>query len=478
MQLRKKDYLWSYIGFFLSLVANIILTPFIMYFLDDDSFGLWSVFQSLAAITTLFDFGFATTFSRNINYCWNGAVKLERTRATYSNSDEPNFLLMKKAISACKTVFLVISLLALVIMLLIGTPYIAHISKGTTIEGSVPIISWMIYTVAIFLNIYFGYYGSFLRGVGDISDANIATVIAKLVQIIVTVVFLWLGFGLIGTSVAYLSYGTLYQQIARKRFYSYKGIGKGLKSVKVKIPFTEIKEMFMIVWHNAWREGVVSLSNYLANQACTVICSLYMPLSQTGAYSLAVQLGMAVSQISATMYTANQPVLQSAYIRNEKNSMRKTMSLIIFTYVSLNMLGLVAVVLIGLPVLKLIKPDLALGTALMITIGIYQFMLKFRNCYTSYFSCTNRIPYVKAFLISSVGCVVLALIFLGGFKWGVWGLVVAQILSQGVYNVWAWAQKAHLEMKLSFSETLTLGLSETKKMVSGFLSKGGHINEK
>lgn len=471
MQLKNKDYIWSYIGVILSLVANIVLTPFTMYFLDEDSFGLFSVFQSLAAITTLFDFGFATTFSRNINYCWNGATKLEKTEVTYSNSEEPNFLLMKKTISACKVVFLVISGCAFIIMATIGSFYIEHIAKGTSVEESVSLTSWLIYSIAIFLNLYFGYYGSFLRGVGDISDANIAIVIAKMAQIILTVVLLWAGLGLVGTSIAYLSYGVLYQQIAKRKFLIYKGIGSRLKSITVKIPFSEICEMFIVVWHNAWREGIVSLSNYLANQACTVICSLYMPLAQTGAYSLAVQLATAVSQISATMYTANQPVLQSAYIKNEKEKMKSTMSLIVFTYVILNVLGLAAVLIVGLPILKLIQPELALGRGLMFAIGAYQFILKFRNCYTSYFSCTNRIPYVRSFLISSIGCTFLAFIFMGIFRWGVWGLVVAQIISQGVYNAWAWMQKAHREMELTISETWSYGFRETNNMIKAFFKK-------
>ncbi|MCI6709812.1 MAG: hypothetical protein MR568_23295, partial [Eisenbergiella massiliensis] len=94
VKLTNKDYIWSYIGVFLSLFSSIIMTPFVVYFLDGEQYGLWGVFQSLAAITTLFDFGFATTFARNINYCWNGAGKLEKTGGMFSEQSEPNFYLM------------------------------------------------------------------------------------------------------------------------------------------------------------------------------------------------------------------------------------------------------------------------------------------------------------------------------------------------------------------------------------------------
>ena len=103
---------------------------------------------------------------------------------------------------------------------------------SSAISGEEPEIAWIICSIAIFLNLYFGYYGSFLRGVGAISDANKATVYSKAVQIIVTIVLLACGFGIVGTSVAYLVYGTLYRIIARQSFYKYKGIGDRLKEVK------------------------------------------------------------------------------------------------------------------------------------------------------------------------------------------------------------------------------------------------------
>ena len=469
MKLTNKDYLWSYIGVFLSLFANVVMAPFVMYYLDPDSFGLWGIFQSLAAITVLFDFGFSTTFARNINYCWNGAETLEKTGASYSTQREPNFYLMKKAMSACKLVFLIISGTALILLLSLGSFYILHISRG--IQSREPIIAWLIYAAAIFMNLYFGYYSSFLKGVGAISDVNKVTVYSKLAQISVTFILLFFGFGLIGTAVAYITYGTLFRLLAKRKFFQFKGIGIGLKGVTVRVPVRELFDMFLIVWHNAWREGLVSLSNYFANQACTVICSLYLPLAQTGAYSLAVHLATAVSQVSSAMYSANQPVLQSAFIRNDKIKVRRTMSLIVVSFVFLNILGLLAVIIAGLPILSLIRPNVIVGNDVMLGIGLYQFMLKFRNCYTSYFSCTNRIIYVKAFIVSAALCVAFSFITMGCLVWGVWGLIFSQIASQSVYNIWHWPIKAHKDMELSPREMLIFGVDECSQIIKNMIWK-------
>lgn len=468
VKLNNKDYIWSYIGVFVSVGAGAIMLPFVLYFLDEDMYGLWSVFQSIAAITVLFDFGFSATFARNINYCWCGASELKKAGAVFAESGEPNFPLMKKAMTACRYVFLIISGAALICMVGPGSFYIHYISREIPIRES--LVAWGFYAVAVFLNLYYGYFNSFLRGVGAISDANRVTVISKLVQIVLTVILLACGFGIVGTGVAYLSYGFLYRILSKRAFLRFQGIGEELDAVTGKPSRAEVMDMFQIVWPNASRAGVVELANYLANQTCTLIIPLFLSLRLTGMYSLAVQLATVLSNVAATMYTANQPVLQSAYILNDRQTMKRTMSLIVVSYMGLYVLGMAAVAMVGLPILRLLKPDTTPTVTVMLGVGFYQFMLKFRNCYTSYFSCTNRIPYVWAFLISAVvGVTMAAFTLWRGF--GIWGLIGAQIISQIVYNFWYWAVKAHREMELSVCDTVKYGWDEIKKIVCGFFKR-------
>ena len=101
IKLTKRDYIWSYVGEFFSVCSYIIMTPFALYYLEADMYGLWGVFQSVAGITTLFDFGFSTTFARNINYCWCGAKELKKTGVIFADSQEPNYKLMKCTMTAC-----------------------------------------------------------------------------------------------------------------------------------------------------------------------------------------------------------------------------------------------------------------------------------------------------------------------------------------------------------------------------------------
>ena len=87
IEIKGKDIVWSYLGALLSMAANIVMIPFLVYYLDENLLGLWYVFCSIGAMTALFDFGFATTFARNITYCFSGAKKLckENIKKTFPN---------------------------------------------------------------------------------------------------------------------------------------------------------------------------------------------------------------------------------------------------------------------------------------------------------------------------------------------------------------------------------------------------------
>ena len=444
IHITRTDAFWSYVGTIVSMGANFFMLPFLMYFLSADMLGLWYVFVSIGVITSLFDFGFAVTFSRNITYCWSGAAELKKEDVAFSEVGEPNYELMQDVLATSRFIYAVISTIAFIFLVTLGTVYVRYITRDT--GGNVPVISWLIYASAAFLNLYYGYYASFLRGVGAITQANKNILYARTAQIILMIVLLFCGTGIIGACTAYLAYGIVFRLLGKYHFYKYKGIGKNLARVKVKPSFMKLKEVFLIVWHNAWRDGLIAICDYLCSQVSVIICSVYLPLSETGVYSIGVQLAAAITQISKTLYTAKQPELQNAYVNSDLEAMRKTMKSIVVTFVSLFILGVVGFILVGRPLLRLVKPSAVVSVPVFLGICAYHIMLGFRDCHASYFSCTNRILYLKSYIISAIAGVVLSFAGMSLLNVGVWGLIAAQIISQGVYNVWYWPYKAYQEL--------------------------------
>lgn len=129
INITKRDIIWSYIGTILSMGSNFLMLPMIIFYMNDSMVGLWYVFASIGTIATLFDFGFSVTFARNITYCWSGANKLKKEDVEFIENKEPDYLLMKQVIDTCRLIYFIISLIALVLLLTVGTIYINNISK-------------------------------------------------------------------------------------------------------------------------------------------------------------------------------------------------------------------------------------------------------------------------------------------------------------------------------------------------------------
>lgn len=459
----RSDIIWNYIGIVMSMASNFLLLPFLIKFIDGEMLGLWYVYLSIGGIVILFDFGFNPTLARNVAYCWSGAKELNAEGVGQTQGSEPNFDLLKRVISTCKAIYLVISVAALLVLLSIGTAYIHHISKN--LFGGTVIASWLIYAVAVFLNLYYGYFATFLRGVGAVSIYNKINVFARLIQIIVSIGMLLLGYGIIAVSLAYLLYGFLLRAFSKRAFYRYKGIGERLKSIPGKTSVDEIKRLFRIVWHNAWKDGLVAVANYCANQASTLIASMFLSLTETGLYSISVQLITAIATISAGLYTAYQPAMQSAYANHNRNESTRLMSLAMITYSFLFWAGTIALITVGIPILKWVKPENTYNIAVILGIAVYNFFYKRQSYYASFISNTNHVPYVKAYVLSSIAGVVLSIIMVHFMKMGVWGLIIGQFLPQLIYNVWKWPREVYKILETTWAKLVAVGMKFLKAKI-------------
>lgn len=469
LSVSKKDVIWSYLGTAMSLGGNFILLPFLMYYLDSATLGLWYVYLSVGGIVILFDFGFNPTFARNIAYCWNGTSRLTKTEAEFSEKHEPNISLMKIIIRTCESIYLIVSTLALMILLSIGTMYILNISEE--INKSITIYSWLIYCAAVFFNLYYGYYATFLRGVGAISQYNKVTIVSRITQIILSIVLLYMGFDLLGVSIGYMVYGLLLRFLSKQTFYKYKNMGILIKEDTTAVTKSDVSSMFKTMWHNAWRDGLVSIANYLANQASIFIASMYFSLTITGIYSVSIQFVTAIATISGSLYNAYQPSLQAAYVKNDVKESKRLMSISMTVYSIMFVSGVILLIFIGIPLITLIKSNMVFDIPLLLAISLYTFLLKNHAFYASFISNTNRVPYTMAFVLSSFLSVVIALLVLNFTTLGIWGLILSQIGVQLFYNNWKWPKVVMIELNTNQREMFEMGWKEVKKVFQIYSKK-------
>lgn len=451
INISKKDIIWNYIGVIVSLGGNFLLIPFLLKFLSRDYYGLWNVFTSLGAISALFDFGFNSLFARNVAYSWSGANHLEKENVVSVDENKSvNFVLLKKVIKTCKIIYLIISTIAFFVLLTFGSWYVLHVGK--VINNNIEVlVAWGLYAIGICLDLLYGYYDSFLRGIGKVAEDNFARVVSKGIQIVLTILLLFFNVGIISISICNILYGFIFRGICKDKFYS-PYVKEGLKRIG-KVSNKDILNVFVVVWHNTWREGVVSVANYLSNQTTTLLCSLYLGLSVTASFGLAVQFTSAIAQISAALFSSYMPSIQEAYAHRNYRRLRSDVSFGIGSYMVLYPIGLVCL-LILMPIINLIISGKILNIELILGVGIYQFIIKYRDCYAWYLGGTNRVIYYKSFLVASLLCILFSVLLVQYFKWGVRGFIIAQILSQLLHNAWYWPRLVDKELNLTFKKKM------------------------
>lgn len=462
MQIRatRKDVLWNYLGTFLNLGINFVMLPIFMFFLTSDYLALWYVFASLGSIVNMFDFGFTPVLSRNVAYCWSGAKELSKVGVSKVSSGytaEPNFELLAKVMRTCRLLYFAIALTAAIVLGTCGTLYISSLIEG--LSRSECLSAWLIYVLSIFMNLYFGYYVVLLRGVGKIDAYNQSVCTGKVLQIAVSATLLLMGFGLVAVAVAFCLYGLLSRALFRRAFFSFEEIRSHSAELKGRSTIAETIGMFSIVWHNAWREGIVSLAKYLTSQAGTILCSLFFTLSQTGLYSISLQITTAIASVSSVVFNAYNPSMQNAYALRDTERATQLLSKSMICYDSL-FIGLYCVFLIvGIPVLEAIGTSYSFDVIATTCIAAFSFIYQRHSNYASFIANTNQIPYMGAYLMSGIiGIVLACLVLTLSPQLGIVGLVLPQLAVQLSYNSWKWPSTAFKILSVTFKDFVSCGL--------------------
>ena len=184
----KRDVIWNYAGTITSMASGFLLLPLLLAFLSPDELGLWYAFVAVSNLAQLFEFGFSPTFARNIVYCMSGARRLSKTGCDFSSVREGvDWHLLKTLFRASRAIYALIAAIVLALLVSVGTLYVSTITAG--LEGMGHWVSWAIFCAAIFLNLYYLCYITFLRGVGDVAGENRAKTFAKLIQLGLSAVY-------------------------------------------------------------------------------------------------------------------------------------------------------------------------------------------------------------------------------------------------------------------------------------------------
>lgn len=457
----KSDVVWNYAGTLFGMGSSFLLLPILMFFLQPELLSLWYIFLSIATLVNLLNSGLGPSLSRNVMYAWGGADKIYPQGVSKSHSEEPNYKLLFLVFDSSRLFHFIIALTALILMLTLGSIYISHIAEA--IEPSKYMPAWLIFCLAIFLNLYYDYFSVFLRGVGEVAAFNKFLVASKLADIGIAAILLILGFGLTSVAISYLTSGLLIRILSKRKLNETTSSHRPTEKNRLN----EIKDVFTTLWPNCWRDWLVAIADALTTSATTVVCSLFLSLTDAGIYALCLQFATAIAKASDSILFAFQPQIANDYVRDNRNRCLSTLSFCMLAYFIVFVIGALVVIFALIPLLQLVSSEYQFDLPTMILLLVYQFLINRYKLYAAIIAITNDLSYWKSFIVSSIvglGLSAGALSVLGS---STIVLVLPQLIVQCLYNVWRWPKIARKKLvpNATLRTELVLGLKTLKSII-------------
>lgn len=449
INITNKDIKWSYLSLFLLNGINIILLPFILMYLSPAEVGLWYTFTAVSGIVVLLDFGFMTTLSRNVTYVWSGAKEIYSSNITINTerSDRPNYDLFTKLFKATKIIYLFIGITILILLFSVGSVYIYVIAKNELSTFTI-MFSWIIYSLAVYLNMRFAYWNAILKGIGAIKENQQLIVITKVVQLVFTIISLVAGFGLVGVAASYLLSIAVNRILASLFFYSYQDNKHYIKPLlNMSISKKEYKSIFKKILPNSYKQALVSISNYINLRSTTLLSSAFLGLNVTASLGFVLQILTLIISLATTFFNAHLPKFAAYRLNNEKTKLRKVLKKALLINYIIVFISFSLIIFLGDFILSLINSNVELlPLSILLVVMLYFFLYNNHSILATFIATKNILPHSKAFIYSAILVLIFQLVSLNVYP-SIWSLILPILIIQLLYNNWKWPFSVYKDLR-------------------------------
>lgn len=431
----KKEIAWSYAGTFFTIGAGVILLPFMLNKLPSETIGIWTVFQTISMLVFMMDMGFKPSFSRNLSYIFSGVKALQREGITQDpDTAEVDYSLLNGTLKAMKQLYSWFALAALVLLGTIGTVYFIFLLKKYSGDHADAIIAWILVVLINCYNIYTLYYEALLTGKGYIKESQQINILGQLCYLVLSIVLIYCGFGL--TAIV----GSQAVSVVIRRILSYRVFyNPELKSRLANAGTQNSIPILKAIYPNAIKSGLTSIGGFLVNKSSVFICSLFLPLPVTASLGITIQVMEILNRCGVVVYTSTLPKIAQFRVERNIPELKRLYLYSVLALVLVFIGGSTALILLGNPILELLHSEtLLLPSAMLCTMSLIYFLEENHIIATGYIMADNRIPFFIPSLLSGAGTVVLMLLFMRVFDWGLWGAILAPGVAQLVYQNWKW----------------------------------------
>ncbi|AEF86392.1 putative membrane protein [Treponema primitia ZAS-2] len=449
MQIDRKDVLWNYAATFLQIAAQLILFPFILRILPQETIAIWTIFSTIIILINLLDFGFNPSFTRNVAYVFSGVKALKTNGFSVVDTGQTtdvDYKLLKDLITVMRLFYSCVSVILFFILTTIGTYYIYTVLKTYIGNQTEVYIAWFILCCINAYSFFTLYYDSLLQGRGLIKRSKQIGIIGQSSYLIVAIILILSGFGLIAIVSAQAVSIIIRRVLSYNSFYT-ADIRLNLHNI---VNQTQ-RGILKAIYPNAIKIGINSIGGFLINRSPVVIGSLYLSLDFIASYGITTQIIGVISSLASVYFSTYLVQIMHYRVQNNMDEIKhiyfKSCLLFLIMYI---FGGLVLIFLGNFMLDIIIKSKTPLLSQRFIIILLISGLLEANTSIAGNILLTkNEVPFFKAGLISGICILILLLALFKYTNLGVWSIIFAPCVVQCCYSYWKWPLKAYRELNVS-----------------------------
>ena len=431
----KREIIWSYAGTAFMIGAGVILLPFILHKMPQETVGIWNIFQTITALVLLLDFGFRPTFARNISYIFSGVKSLQRNGVAHTTSEAAvDYSLLKGTLLAMKRFYRWMALAVFALLATAGTAYFYYILQKYSGDRQDALIAWILLIAINCYNLYTFYYEALLTGKGYVTRAQQINMLGQAVYLALAIGLIYAGFGLTAIVASQLI-STVIRRILTYRVFFTTELKENIESVEPQEP----KEILSAISPNAIKIGLTQLGGFMVNKSAILIGSAFLTLEQVACYGITIQVMDILARCATVFYQSYLPKLAQCRAENDLNGLKRYYILCTGSLLAVYAVGGVAWIFLGNWALDLIQSQTHFVPAAMLMVMLLISTLEHNHAVSAGFiMADNKIPFFIPSLVSGAATVVLLWVFLSPLHMGIWGLILAPGIAQLAYQNWKW----------------------------------------
>lgn len=468
--LSKKDFLWGFFAQFFSLASGIIILPLVLRLLNRNEIGFNYILLTIGSLVVIFDFGFSNQFSRNITYIFSGVRNIQKEGIDINCIEYTNnidYKLLAIMIKTAKIVYAVIGIISFIFLITVGTIYIYSVTdKFSSIDNA--FFLWILYCISMFFNLYYLYLNTFLIGRGQVTESRKAIIYSRIFYILLSLCLLLFGLGLFGLILANILSPFLQRYLSKKYFFS-NDLKKELK--KYEVTKTEIKKLFITLWFNAKKQGIVMIGSMAISKSGMFLAGIYLNLDEIASYGLLVQFSSIIVTISCTVYGLYQPKMTNLRTIDSKNKLWDLFLLSMGAFYIIYFILSAVLILSSDFVLKFIGSSTLLPNHTIVIVYLIIVLLENQHSlFATLITTKNSIPFVKQSLISGFFIILFTFLILKFTNLRILGLIIAPGIVQLIYNNWKWPYVVCKEFNMNYLKAVSRSIYLTLSKLLGLFN--------